>query len=62
MYAGKQIGMWGRYIDLWDTSDAMMEPDKEITYWFFFDSGKDACDGTGKEDTGNSDPDRNVRP
>ena len=21
---------------LWDTSDAMMEPDKEITYWFFF--------------------------
>jgi hypothetical protein len=23
---------------LWDTSDAMMEPDKEITYWFFFNS------------------------
>ena len=37
MYAGKQTGMWGRYIDLWDTSDAMMEPDKTISYWFFFD-------------------------
>ena len=28
---------------LWDTSDAMMEPDKEITYWFFFNFDKDVC-------------------
>ena len=23
---------------LWDTSDAMMEPDKKNSYWFFFNS------------------------
>ena len=23
---------------LWDTSDAMMEPDKNISYWFFFNA------------------------
>lgn len=30
MYAGKQTGMWGRYIDLWDTSAAGILEGNEI--------------------------------
>ena len=46
---------------LWDTSDAMMEPDKKNSYWFFFNSDKDVCGRKGKEDpVDKSDPDRRV--
>lgn len=46
---------------LWDTSDAMMEPDKKNSYWFFSIPTKMSVDGKGKEDpVDKSDPDRRV--